>query len=54
MSVGKKGLPFKVADLIGLFNFEWHDQNKVGNIAILVLLGDHKKLCWHTGQWPTT
>ena len=32
-----KGLPFKVADFIGLFNFEWHGQNKVGNIAILVL-----------------
>ena len=33
----QKKLPFKVSDSIGLFNFEWHDQNKVGNIAILVL-----------------
>ena len=32
-----KGLPFKAAHFIGLFNFEWHDQNEVGNIAILVL-----------------
>ena len=31
-----KGLPFKVEDFIGLFNFEWHGQNEVGNIAILV------------------
>ena len=39
-----KGLPFKIANFIDLFNFEWHGQNKVGNIAILVLWRDHEKL----------
>ena len=29
---------------IGPFKFEWHGQNKVGNIAILVLWRDHEKL----------
>ena len=33
-----------VADFIGLFNCEWHGQNEVGNIAILVLWRDHEKL----------
>ena len=27
--------PFKVTDFIGLFNFGWHSQNKVGNIDIV-------------------
>ena len=42
----QKGLPFKVADFIGirLFNFEWHSQNKVGNIGSLALWRDRKKL----------
>ena len=35
-----KGLPNKVAEFIGLFNFEWHSQNKVGNIGILILWRD--------------
>ena len=39
-----KGLPVKVADFIGIFNFEWHGQNEVGNIAILVLWRDREKL----------
>ena len=38
-----KGLSFKVADFIGLFNFEWNGKNKVGNIAILVLWRDREK-----------
>ena len=37
------GLPFKIADFIGLFNFEWLGQNKVGNFAILVLWTDREK-----------
>ena len=36
-------VPFKDEDFIGLFNFEWRDQNKVGNIAILVLLEYREK-----------
>ena len=39
-----KGLPFKVADFIGLFIFEWYSQNKVGNIDIPVLWTDPEKL----------
>ena len=35
-----KGLPLKVADIFGLFVFEWQNQNKVGNIGILVLWRD--------------
>ena len=38
------GLHFKAADFIGLFNFEWHSQSEVGNIAILVLRRDREKL----------
>ena len=45
-----KGLSLKVTNFIGLFNFEWHRQNKVLNIAILVLWRDREKLygatCW--------
>ena len=33
-----------MANFIGLFNFKWRDRNKVGNIDILVLLGDREKL----------
>ena len=40
----QKGLPFKVADFIGLLNFEWYSQNEVGNIDVLVLWRDHEKL----------
>ena len=40
ISVGIKGLHFEVSDFISLFNFEWHSQNKVGNIGILVLWRD--------------
>ena len=36
-------LSFKVVDFTGLFNFEWYGQNKVGNIAILVLWRDREK-----------
>ena len=36
----------KVVDLIGLFNVEWHSQNEFGNIGILLLLRDRKKLYW--------
>ena len=46
ISVSKVGLPFKVTDFIGCFNFEWHGLNEVGNIAILVLWRDHEKLWW--------
>ena len=35
--VGLRGLHFKVADFNGRVNFEWHNQNEVGNIGILVL-----------------
>ena len=31
-----KGITFQGWRL-GIFNFEWHSQNKVGNIAILIL-----------------
>ena len=44
MLVGKKGFIFKIAHFICLCNFEWHGQNKVGNIAILALLRDGEKL----------
>ena len=37
-------LPIKVADFISFANFEWHGQNEVGNIAILVLWRDREKL----------
>ena len=37
-------VPVQFSTSEGLFNFEWHDQNEVGNIAILVLLRDHEKL----------
>ena len=40
----QKGLPFRVPDFFGLINFEWQGQNKVGNIAILVLSRDREKL----------
>ena len=33
----KRWVNFKVADFIGLVNFEWHSQNKFGNVGILVL-----------------
>ena len=46
MSVAKKGLSFKVADFICLFDFEWHGQNKVGIIGILELWGN----LWTLGQ----
>ena len=42
----QKVLPFKVGDFISLFNFLWHGQNEVGNIAILVLWTDREKLYW--------
>ena len=37
-----KGLPPEVADFIGLFEFEWHSENKVGNILIVVLWRDRE------------
>ena len=40
----QKVLPFKVADINGIFIFQLHGQKKVGNIAILVLWKDHEKL----------
>ena len=36
MSVGKMGLHFKVTDFTGFVNIQWHSQNEVGNIGILV------------------
>ena len=36
MSDGKRDYLSRM-ETIGIFNFEWHSQNKVGNIAILVL-----------------
>ena len=44
MSLGK-GITF-----IGLFNFEWHSQNEVGNIDILVFWRDGGKLDLNTGR----
>ena len=44
MSGDKKELPFKVADFIGPLHFEWHSQNPVGNVGILVLWRDCEKL----------
>ena len=38
------GLSFKVADFISLLDMEWHGQNKVDNIGILVLWRDCEKL----------
>ena len=35
-----EGFHFKTAGFIGLLNFEWHRQNEVGNVAILVLWRD--------------
>ena len=40
----EKGLPFKAADFMVLFNFEWHGENEVGNIVILVLWKDREEL----------
>ena len=37
-------VPLKVVHFIVFFNFEWHGQNEVGNIAILVLWRDCEKL----------
>ena len=39
-----KELPIKVADVIGLIKFEWHSQNEVGNIGILVSLRDRETI----------
>ena len=36
ISTGVIGLHFKVADFIGLINFEWLSQNEIGNIDIVV------------------
>ena len=41
MSVSKRDY---VADFIGLFNFEWHGENVVNNVAIHVLCRDCEKL----------
>ena len=38
------GYFLKVTDFIGLFNFEWYSQNKVGNVGILVLWRDRENL----------
>ena len=42
MSVDKSDYFLKVTDFIGLFNFEWYSQNKVGNVGILVLWRDRE------------
>ena len=44
LDISMRGVHFMVADFIGLgrFNFEWHYQNKIDNIGILVLYGDYK------------
>ena len=39
-----KELLFRISDFSGLFNFEWHSENKVGNVGILVLRRDLEKL----------
>ena len=41
---GGKGITFKVADLIGLFNFHRCSHNKVDNVGILVLWRDLENL----------
>ena len=51
MSVGIKGLHFKVADFIGLVNFECQSQNEVGNIDTFVLFKDCEKLYCMTIKW---
>ena len=38
----KLNISFRVGDFIGLFHFEWHFQNEVGNVAILVLWRDRE------------
>ena len=47
MSFGKRNC---LADFICPFNFQWHDQNKVGNIAILVLWRNREKSECYNGQ----
>ena len=37
-------ITFQGANFIGLFNFEWHSQNKASIIGILVLWRDREKL----------
>ena len=34
---GRKGSHSKIADFMGLVNFERYNQNSIGNIAIIVL-----------------
>ena len=43
MSVDKRDNISRL-ETIGVFYFEWHGQNEVGNIAILVLWRDREKL----------
>ena len=50
---GGGGLPFKFADFLRLFNFEWHNQNELGNIGILVLWRDREKLYFSEAKWLT-
>ena len=45
MSVDARGLHFKVVDLFGLVNFEWHSQSKVVNMAFLYCGVCEKLLC---------
>ena len=48
MSVCNKDYPPRLQTLLVffIFNFEWHGQNEVGNIAILVLWRDREQLYW--------
>ena len=38
------GSAIEVTDFIGIVNFEWHSQNKIVNIGILVFRRDREKL----------
>ena len=40
MSVGTRGLHFKIAYLINLLNFEWFSQNEVSNVLVLFYCGE--------------
>ena len=44
MSADKRDYLSKLQTLLAFCNFEWHGQNEVGNISILVLWRDGEKL----------
>ena len=54
MSVGKKDYLSRLQTLLVLLNFEWHCQNKVGNIAIPVLWRNCEKTLLYDIYWPVS